>query len=124
MPMDKGLNAYWFTLDITFSPPLKILDENERPTSGVAYGAIVEIGVTDYSEQEAQNCALSFIHEIGGWDRSQYSVTFDHVGALDESAVQQEIYEDPDVNESLIQDPSECGVWYKTRFGFYTDEDD
>ena len=62
--MDKGLNAYWFTLDITFSPPLKILDENERPTSGVAYGAIVEIGVTDYSEQEAQNCALSFIHEI------------------------------------------------------------
>ena len=122
--MNERLNAYWFTLDISYSPPLIVLDENEKPTGEVAYGAIVEIGLTDNSEQEARNRALSFIHEVGGWDSSQYSVTFDHVGYLDETALKQEVYGDPEVSESLIQDPSERGIWYKTGFGFYTDEGD
>jgi hypothetical protein len=122
--MDKELNVYWFTLDISFYPPLKILDENDRPTGEVAYGATLEIGVTEVSEQDAKSLALSFIHEIGGWDRSQYSISFDHIGILDEDAMQKEIYEDPDVNESLIQDPLKRGVWYRTGFGFYTDENE
>jgi hypothetical protein len=102
---------------------MKVLDENETPTEEVAYGAIFEVGVTDYSEQEALRRAHSCINEkFGGCEGSQYSVNIDHVGVLDEDAIQLEIYGDSDVRESLIQDPSEQGIWYKTGFGFYTDD--
>jgi len=124
MSVQRNLSAYWFTVHISFDPPLQIGDEYEKPTGEVAYGAILEIGVTDVSEDDAKHCVLSFIHEIGGWDRSQYSATFNHVGILDEDAMQKEIYGDPDVKESLLQDPSERGVWYKSGFGFYTDKDE
>ncbi len=66
MPMDNELNAYWFTIDISFDPPLQIGDEHEKPTGKVAHGAIIEIGVTDGSEQDAKHRAISFIREIGG----------------------------------------------------------
>jgi hypothetical protein len=124
MFMNRKLSAYWFTLDISFDPPLEIVGECEDPKGENAYGAILEIGVTDVSEEDAKYCALSFVHEIGGWDRSQYSVTFSRVGILDKDAMQKDIYGAPDVKDSLIQDPSERGVWYKSGFGFYTDEDE
>jgi hypothetical protein len=122
--MNRELTAYWFTTDISFDPPLQIADKYEKPTGEVAYGAILEIGVTDVSEEHAKHRALSFIHELGGWDTSKYSVTFNRVGILDEDAMQKEIYGDPDLRQSLMQDPSERGVWYKSGFGFYTDEDE
>ncbi len=122
--MNTELTTYWLTLDISFDPPLQIADEYEEPTGEVAYGAILEIGVTDVSEEDAKYRALSLIHEVGGWDRSRYSVTFNRVGILDKDAMQKEIYGDTGVKESLIQDPSERGVWYKSGFAFYTDEDE
>jgi len=118
------LSAYWFTLDISFGPALQILDEHEKPTGETAYGAILQIGVTDVSEKDAKHRAVSFVHEIGGWERSQYSVNFDYVGILDDDAMRKEIYGDPEIKDSLVQDPSERGVWYKSGFGFYTDEDE
>ncbi len=120
--MNNKLTAYWFTVNIIFDPPLQILDEFDKDTGEIAHGAFVEFGVTENSEKDAKQLVISNIREAGGWDSLNYKVLFDHVGVIDGNSIQKEIYEDPDVNDSLIQNPSTRGVWYKTGFGFYTDQ--
>lgn len=118
------VQVYWLAIDISFSPPLIFADNEEGSTGEKAFGALIEIGVTETSEEDAKKQAISHIREFSDWDNSQYSVAFDHIGVIETNDIQSEIYGDNDICDSLIQNPSQKGIWYRSGFAFYTDENE
>ena len=117
--MSDKLNIYWMTIDILFSSPMPIYGQDGESSNDFAYGAIMELGVTAQTEDSAKNHVASMIASKTNWDRDNYSIEYDRVGVIEGNEIHSEIYSDDEIKESLIRDPNEEGIWYKTGFGFY-----
>jgi len=118
--MHDKLNIYWIDIDIVFNSPMPVYDQDNKHDESV-YGAIMEVGITDDSEENAKTQVTSMISNLTDWDSSSYTVKFERIGIIDKDNVHSEIYTDEDVRDSLLQDPLKKGIWYKTGFGFYNE---
>lgn len=127
---------FWIQFDISFLKP--VLDKEFEilfePISNVVegspdpfyvYGYITIFGVThdDYEKaiSEAKSSLLEedkFLHYI------EHKINVTYLSIIEHKELQQEIYDDDEINEFLIQDPKLPGVYYRSARAFYWDDEE
>ena len=101
---------------------MRIFDENDIETKELVYGFIKEFGITASSEEQAKIMLLDHIQSKGEIAPTEIKIKYKHIGQISPEEMQREIFDDQDINDSLLQSPYNEGVWYATGCGFYNDK--
>jgi len=120
--MESELTIYWLIINASFITPWKICVESDNETDELAYGFFKEIGITANSEKSAKSLLQQYLTTVNKISPSKIDIEYQHIGVISHDEVQTEIYEDKDINNSLLQSPFNEGVWYSSGCGFYDDK--
>ena len=125
MPMTEQLpmtvlNVFYISLEVTFSEPLHIIDEQCSASAMSVGGYFQEIGITAHDDSEARGIIESLVHNE--FPVSECTIRFSRIGIIDSAHIKSEIFDDDDIHDSLIQNPLLPGIWYKTGHAYYYDE--
>ena len=120
--MKSELTIYWLSINASFINPWRIFDESDKATDELAYGFFKEIGITANSEESAKSSLQQHLATVDKISPSKINIGYQHVGIISHEEVQKEIYEDNDINDSLLQSPFNEGVLYSSGCGFYNDK--
>jgi len=73
--------------------------------------------VTAADADDAVELVRNWIGQSEQFRDLEYSVQIDYIGEIED--VREEIYADEDVVSSLLDDPLNPGLWYRTGVGWY-----
>jgi len=117
---------YWIKLDVTFEigsgpdAPDELCEGGEKRRLD---GYFQNFGCTCDTDEELIERIHTYVQKDlkDLMDPTEFSLTFEEIGIIDENELQTEIYEDVDVKDSLIMSPKEQGIWYSSGRGYYID---
>lgn len=109
-------SIYWIQVEVKLKHPLMLIDEKDQITDEEIKSALMEFGVTAKSEFSVKSIIKDFISSYPSFDELEYEIVFERIGVIDD--VEGEVYGDPDIADSLIQPPTDYGMWYHTRVGW------
>lgn len=114
------MNIYWIGLTIAFSEPMPIVSDAKKSEEN-AGGFFQEIGCTGDNEEDARRMVVSELKTIDWLNLSSSTLTIDRIGLISASELQLEIYNDPEIREALIADPTKRGIWYISGRAFFSE---
>ena len=97
-------------------------DQRQESFVDFVDGAFMEFGVTAIDDGDARSRVEAWIANSDQFKDLQYRIEFDYLGVIDREDLQSEVYSDDEVVESLLSDPAEIGLWYRTGVAWYTDD--
>ena len=119
--MSQIANIYWVQIDVSLKQAFFLNDPKSNCNSETeVQGGILEIGITEYSEYLAKQSIYKFIKSHPSFHDLKYAISFDYFGVIEYSSLEEEVYNDKDINDNLLQSPEKCGIWYRTGVGWYT----
>ena len=113
---------FWINLEINFDEPMPVVNKQIDKNEKEAQGFFQDIGCTADDEQEAKVIITKYLERMSWLNLPKAEVLFDKIGIIPADEITSEVYEDPDIKDSLIGDPLKEGIWYVSGKAFFGDE--
>lgn len=108
-------NIFWVSIDVRFIKPIDYITEKGINKKENVIGFSQDIGITYSDEKDVLKLIIEELIDIE--ERNNCEVKIDRIGIIQEKDLQKEVYEDKDIQHSLLGDPKMNGIWYKTGRG-------
>jgi len=129
----KKPKIFWINVDVAFKEPLlaeylhsqlEIFGGEGEPSGDYLLGYIKTFGITNLDQEKAKSRIIKEIKQQPFMIGIGFDVDFFEVGVIQEEEIEEEIYNDEDIEGAIHQDPRKIGFYYKSGRAFYSDDDE
>jgi len=109
---------YYVNIDVRFRTKQDLVRESGSVRREAIRGFLCEVGAT-YPDLATLKSAIE-AHLVNKVEATRDSlIVYDHIGIIDIADLCNEVYEDSDIRDALLAEPTTEGIWYSTGCGFY-----
>lgn len=121
------MKVFWMNLDVQLEEPLQVVETSDeddlatRITGQLVHGALIEVGVTAETSEQAEAQLLALVEA----DPDLQDLSFELVlegGELDEDELREDVLGDPELAPHLAFDPRQPGIWYRSGKIWYQND--